>query len=100
MTEHRSAPAEPPPNAKQQRLLRQLALERGVSFVPPKTFAEASWAIDDLRRRKPESRADRRRELRGVQRDMATGRGGAARVRHEIETDGYGSTATWLQGRS
>lgn len=98
MTEHHSP--ERPPNAKQQRLLRQLALERGVSFVPPRTFEEARQSIDDLRRRKPESRADRRRELRSVQQDMATHRGGAARVRHEIETDGYGSTATWLQGRS
>ena len=77
-----------------------MALERGVSYATPRTFDETSDAIDDLRRRKPESRADRRRELRGVQADMATGRGGAARVRHEIETDGYGSTATWLQGRS
>lgn len=98
MTEHHSS--ERPPGAKQQRLIRQLALERGVSFVPPRTFEEAREAIDDLRRRKRESRADRRRELRGVQRDMATGSGGAARVRHAIETDGYGSTAKWLQGRS
>lgn len=98
MTEHHSP--ERPPSPKQQRLLRQLAFERGVSFVPPRTFAEARRAIDDLRRRAPESRADRRRELRSVQQDMATGRGGAARVHHEIETDGYGSTATWRQGRS
>jgi hypothetical protein len=85
---------------QQQRLLRQLALERGVSFVPPRTFAEASRAIDDLLRRKREPAADRRRELRAVQRDMATDRGDAARVRHERETEGYGSTATWKQGRS
>lgn len=100
MTEHHLSAADRPPNAKQQRLLRQLAVERGVSFVPPRTFAEARKAIAELRRRAPESRADRRRELRAVQADMATRRGGAARVRHDIETDGYGSTATWLQRRS
>jgi hypothetical protein len=100
MTEHHLSPAERPPSPGQQRLLRKLAVERGVSFVPPRTFAEARKAIDELRRRRPESWTDRRRELRAVQADMATRRGGAARVRHAIETEGYGSTATWLQGRS
>jgi hypothetical protein len=100
MTDHHPSPAEPPPTAKQQRYLRQLALRRGVSFVPPRTRAEASQAIDALKRREPEPAADRRRELRAVQRDMATSRGEAARVRHESETEGYGSTATWKQGRS
>jgi hypothetical protein len=100
MTDHHPSPAEPPPTAKQQRYLRQLALQRGVSFVPPRTRAEASRAIDALLRRKPEPTADRRRELRAVQRDMATRCGDAARVRHESETEGYGSTATWKQGRS
>jgi hypothetical protein len=98
MTDHHPSPAEPPPTAKQQRYLRQLALQRGVSFVPPRTRAEASGAIDALKRRAPESAADRRRELRGIQRDMATRRGDAAQVRHEIETEGYGSTASWKQG--
>lgn len=100
MTEHHPSPAEPPPTAKQQRYLRQLALQRGVSFVPPRTRAEASRAIDVLKRRAPEPVADRRREVRAVQDDMATRRGDAARVRHEIETEGYGSTASWKQGRS
>jgi hypothetical protein len=100
MTEHHPSPAEPRPTPKQQRYLRQLALQRGVSFVPPRTFAEASRAIDALKRRAPEPVADRRREVRAVQDDMATGRGDAARVRHEIETEGYGSSASWKQGRS
>jgi hypothetical protein len=100
MTEHHPSPAEPPPTAKQQRYLRQLALRRGVSFVPPRTRAEASRAIDVLKRRAPEPVADRRREVRAVQDDMATCRGDAARVRHEVEIEGYGSTASWKQGRS
>lgn len=100
MTEHHPSPSGPPPTAKQQRYLRQLALQRGVSFVTPRTRAEASREIDRLRRRAPEPTADRRREIRAVQDDMATRRGGDARVRHEIETEGYGSTASWKQGRS
>ena len=97
MTEHHPSPAQPLPTAKQQRYLRQLALQRGVSFVTPRTRAEASRAIDALKRRAPEPIADRRREVRD---DMTTCRGDAARVRHEIETEGYGSTASWKQGRS
>jgi hypothetical protein len=100
MTEHQPSPSGPPPTAKQQRYLRQLALQRGVSFVPPRTRAEASRAIGVLKRRAPEPAADRRREIRAVQDDMATRRGDAARVRNEIETEGYGSTAMWKQGRS
>ena len=102
MTDHHpqtSHPAGPPPTPRQQRYLRQLALERGVSFVPPKTRLEASRLIDQLKRRPPEPRADRRREIRAVQDDLARGRGDAARVR-ESEISGYGSSATWKRGRS
>ena len=35
-----------------------------------------------------------------MQDDLATGRGDAARVREQLEVTGYGSTATWKQGRS
>ncbi len=83
-----------PPTARQQRYLRQLALERGVSFVPPRTCLEASRLIDQLKRRTPDPVADRRRELRAVQDDLARDRGDAARVR-EDEIAGYGSGATW-----
>jgi hypothetical protein len=94
MTEHHPQPAGPPPTARQQRYLRQLALERGVSFVPPRTCFEASRTIDQLLGRSPESRADRRRETRAVQDDVARGAGGAARVR-EDEVSGYGSKCRW-----
>ena len=98
MTDHHPQPSRqvgPPPTARQQRYLRQLALERGVSFVPPRTSLEASRTIDQLLGRSPDSRADRRREIRVVQDDLARGVGDAARVREEEEVVGYGSTATW-----
>jgi hypothetical protein len=83
MTDHHppTTPAGPPLTARQQRYLRQLVLQRGVSFVVPRTRAEASRAIDALKRRRPEPVADRRREFRAVQDDMARHRGDSARVR-------------------
>jgi hypothetical protein len=78
---------------------RQLALQRGVSFGVPKTRAEASRAIDALKRRRPEPVADRRREIRAVQDDMARNRGDAAQVIHGRDTVRYGSSATW-KGRA
>ena len=99
MTDHHPQPAGPPPTARQQRYLRQLAMQRGISFVPPRTRSEASRLIDELKRRRPDSPADRRREIRAVQDDMAR-RGDAARVIEGIETTGYGSSATWKGGQS
>jgi hypothetical protein len=102
MTEHhRSTPADGrPPTARQQRYLRQLAVQRGVTFTLPTTSAEASRLIDELKRRDPEPPTDRRRELRAVQADMASGRGDDARVREELEVTGYGASATWKRGQS
>ena len=102
MTDHHppTKPAELPPTARQQRYLRQLALQRGVSFVVPKTRAQASRAIDTLKRRRPEPLADRHREIRAVQDDMARNRGDNAKVLEGIETTGYGSSATWKGARS
>jgi hypothetical protein len=97
MTNHHppTTPTGPAPTARQQRYLRQLALQRGVTFVVPKTRAEASRAIDALKRRRPEPVADRRREIRAVQDDMARTRGDSAKVIEGVETTGYGSSATW-----
>ena len=89
-----------PPTARQQRYLRQLALQRGVTFVVPKTRAQASRAIDTLKRRQPEPVADHRREIRAVQDDMAQNRGDSAKVVEGVETTGYGSSATWKGGGS
>lgn len=85
----------PPPTTRQQRYLRALALARGVSFVPPRTRLEASRTIDALKRRAPEPAADRRREIRAVQDDLAAGRSAAARVAddHDFADDGDGAGA-------
>ncbi len=99
MTDHHPQPAGPPPTARQQRCLRQLAIQRGVTFVAPRTRLEASRVIERLKRRAPDPVADRRREIRAVQYDMARGRGDAARVIEGLETTGYGSSATWSGGR-
>ena len=75
-------------------------MQRGVSFVPPRTCFEASRLIDRLKRRSSDSAADRRREIRAVQDDMACRRGDSARVIEGLETTGYGSNATWKRGQS
>jgi hypothetical protein len=100
MTDHHPQPAGPPPTARQQRYLRRLAVERGVTFVVPTTRAEASRAIDALKRRPPEPVADRRREICAVQDDMARADGDGARVSEGVETVGWGSSATWKRGES
>jgi hypothetical protein len=100
MTDHHLPLATPTPTARQQRYLRQLALQRGISFVPPRTRLEASRLIDQLKRRAPDPVADRRREIRAVQQDMTERRGDAARVIEGLETSGYGGSATWKRGRS
>ena len=100
MTDHHPQPPGPPPTARQQRFLRQLAMQRGVSFIPPRSCFEASRLIDQLRRRRPETVAERRREIRAVQDDMARNRGDAARVIEGVETVGWGSSATWKRGES
>jgi hypothetical protein len=99
MTDHHPQLAGPPPTARQQRYLRQLAMQRGVSFVPPRTCFEASRLIDQLKRRAPDALADRRREIRAVRDDMARRRGDDARVIEGVETTGYGSSATWKGGQ-
>ena len=101
MSSHPRATSEqegPKPTPAQQRLIRQLALERGISFTPPHTRAEASRLVDALKRRRPDARADRQRDRRVVQDALATG-GDAARVRDD-EVTGYGSSATWKEVRS
>src|SRR3954454_8731459 len=87
------------PTPRQQRYLRQLALARGVTFVPPRSSREASRLIEELKRRDADSSGDRRRELRAVQDDLAGDRGEAARVRAD-EISGYGWSATWKRGGS
>ena len=103
MTDHHPPTSPNPrsaPTARQQRYLRSLAIQRGVSFTVPRTREEASRLIGELRRRPVDSAADRRRDVRAVQHAMATGRGDAARVHEQLEVTGYGASATWKGGRS
>lgn len=83
-----------PPTRPQLTLLRTLALERGETFVNPRSFAAADAEIKRLKPRKRMQRADRYHEDRAVSRQMAT-RGGAAAVDHDHETRGWGSSARW-----
>lgn len=82
------------PTRPQLKLLRELAEETGGTFVWPTSAAAASRQIEDLKGRRNTGRADRRRETLEVRRDMARGRGDAARV-SDRELTGYGSTARW-----
>ena len=82
------------PTPKQLKYLRALAQRTGQTFAYPRTMEAASEEIERLKGVKATPQADRRRELREVQDDLATGRGDAARVR-DAELSGYGSTATW-----
>ena len=85
-----------PPTAKQQSYIRRLALQRGVSFTPPQTRAEASELIGRLKRRAVSDRGEQARELKAIREDLASGAGDAARVRDD-ELTGYGSTASWKE---
>ena len=53
--------------------------------------------IAALKRRAPDPGADRRREIRAVQDDLARCVGDDARVREDVEVIGYGASATWKQ---
>jgi hypothetical protein len=98
MSDHshpQSTRGDAPPTAKQERYLRNLAEERGVSFVPPRTRTAASRAIRELLQRQPDSRADQARDRRAIRADLANA-GDDARVgEHELE--GHGSSATWAK---
>ncbi|MCW3064770.1 MAG: hypothetical protein JWN32_1942 [Solirubrobacterales bacterium] len=83
-----------PPTARQQRYLRQLASQRGQTFSPPKTRAEASQEIERLLAEAPSSRSDRLADLRSVRAGLRDGPADAVRVRPD-ELTGHGSTAAW-----
>jgi hypothetical protein len=86
------------PSPKQLAALRRLAMQRGQSFVYPRTSGQASAEMRRLLRMEPQDSLERRLDDEGVSDDMATRRGDAAQVRLE-EIEGYGSSATWARGR-
>jgi hypothetical protein len=59
------------PTAKQLRLLRRLAIERGQTFPTPATRAQASRAIARLKARQASSRTERAVDREQVSRDLA-----------------------------
>ncbi len=74
--------------------LRTLADRVGQTFTYPHTMEAASAEIRRLKGQPATPSADRHREKRAVQDDMATRRGDDAQVQ-PTETTGYGSTAQW-----
>ena len=81
------------PTPKQLAYLRSLAERTGTTFSPPRTKAEASAAIERLRRRAPSPSFEAREDRREVRRALGEERPASA-VRPD-EIAGYGSTARW-----
>jgi hypothetical protein len=95
MTEHHhpgfQVPERDRPTRAQLRYLRDLAMQSGQSFTPPKTKAEASDAIRRLKRARTTRRGGDA-ALRAAYDSDGARRGTAVRD-HEIT--GYGATARW-----
>lgn len=91
--------AKPPPTRNQLAYLRSLANRSETTFTYPRTSAQASAEIKRLQALGESSAADRTREQRAVQRDLAERPNDAAKVRFE-ETRGYGSSARWASDAS
>jgi hypothetical protein len=88
--QHLNKPASP----GQQQLLRRLAIQRGVSFIPPRSSAQASEQIDALLAGEVPPPEDIDRDLQAVREDLASGPGALAPI-HPDEIGGHGSTAHW-----
>lgn len=86
--------SEKPPTSKQQRLLRTLAIERGVSFTPPASCEQASAQIKSLLSMDRCHPGDRSRDVHAVRAGLASGAGQLAEI-HDEEIGGFGSTAQW-----
>jgi hypothetical protein len=94
MTNTPTSSQAPAPTPRQMAYLRKLAEHTGGTFAYPKTAREASSEIARLTGQTPDSPADRHRERRQLQRDLAENAGGATRIQDD-EITGHGSTATW-----
>jgi len=82
------------PTPKQLRYLRQLAERTATTFAIPTDIEDASAEITRLLKLTQSSRADRTREKRAVQRDLAERPDDATQVR-STDVVGYGSSARW-----
>ena len=94
-----SGSAKPAPTRKQLAYLRSLANRSGTTFTYPRTSAQASAEIKRLQALDRSSYADRTREQRAVQRDLAERPDDASQVRRD-EVSGYGSSARWATDAS
>jgi hypothetical protein len=88
-----------PPTRKQLAYLRSLANRSGTTFTYPRTSSQASAEIKRLQGLGQSSQADRTREQRAVQRDLAERPDDASQVRRD-ELRGYGSSARWASDAS
>jgi hypothetical protein len=85
----------PKPTRRQLAFLRTLATERGMTFAYPQTSAEASQEINRLKRLRPDSSTDQRRERHQIADAIHAGPANtAAHVRGD-EITGHGSSARW-----
>ena len=82
------------PTPKQLRYLRQLAERTATTFAMPTDIEQASAEITRLLKLTPSSRADRTREKRAVQRDLAERPDDATAIR-STDVVGYGSSTRW-----
>jgi hypothetical protein len=89
-----------PLTRRQLRLLRALALERGQSFTPPATNADASREIRRLQGAQRQTSRDGAIERRQLERVSTPSDASSIQAR---EVTGYGSSARWAhmrEGRS
>jgi hypothetical protein len=86
-----------PPTERQLTYIKQLAYDRGISFIPPNSRLQASRLIDQLQQRERSTRseiADDRKAV--VQRH---GEHAPANAPRDDEIRGYGSHAHWHHSR-
>jgi hypothetical protein len=89
----------PKPTRRQLAFLRALATERGMTFAYPSTSIEASQEINRLKRVRPDSSTDQRRERHQIADAIQAGPANtAARVRAD-EVTGHGSSARSHHGK-
>lgn len=81
--------------SRQLAYLKTLADQRGQSFRYPSTTEEASQEIRRLKRIRPDSTADQRRERRLIAGQIHAGPSDAAARVHASEVGGYGAQARW-----
>jgi hypothetical protein len=84
------------PSAKQLAYLRSLANRTGQTFVYPRTAAQASAEICQLKTAAPSSRIERAVEQKLMADAIAQGPQDSARVKR-AEIAGYGPSATWKE---